>query len=74
MKRQFQPHISFIVVVLCWVWICLENVHADHPRGGLDNGDVAPDFSLPDADNRMVKLSGHEGNENVVLVFYRGQW
>lgn len=74
MKKQFQPHISFIVVVLCWVWISVENVHADHPRGGLDNGVVAPDFSLPDTDNQIVTLSDLRGSKNVVLEFYRGRF
>ena len=74
MKNQSVINIALIFTFLLSGIISFDTANADHPRGGLDNGDVAPDFSLPDADNRMVKLSGHEGNENVVLVFYRGQW
>ncbi len=33
-------------------------------------GDRAPDFSLPDQDGRVVKLSGFQGKKNVVLAFY----
>ncbi|MBI4443440.1 MAG: redoxin domain-containing protein [Acidobacteria bacterium] len=33
-------------------------------------GDPAPDFTLPDQDNKPVKLSDFRGNKNVVLAFY----
>ncbi len=35
----------------------------------LNPGDIAPDFSLPDADGQMVCLSGLRG-KRVVLYFY----
>lgn len=72
MKRQFQAYIAFIFVVLCCAWVGIQYADADHPT--LANGDVAPNFSLPDTENRTVTLSNHEGSENVVLVFYRGRW
>ena len=74
MKKQFLISISFIVALICCALVGVEIASADHPRGGLDNGEVAPNFSLPDTDNRIVTLSDHRGKENVVLVFYRGQW
>ena len=33
-------------------------------------GDVAPDFTLPDQNNKPVKLSDFRGKKNVVLAFY----
>ena len=39
----------------------------------LKIGDTAPDFELPDADRRIVRLSDYRGRP-VVLVFIRGTW
>ena len=36
----------------------------------LKPGQAAPDFSLPDADMKMVELSGFKGKKNIVLYFY----
>lgn len=33
-------------------------------------GDQAPDFTLPDQNNKPVKLSEFRGKKNVVLAFY----
>ncbi len=41
---------------------------------GVDPGQLAPDFSLPDADGRPVTLSGFRGKSAVLLVFVRGDW
>ncbi len=35
-------------------------------------GTKAPDFSLRNIDNQMVRLSDYRGKQNIVLVFYRG--
>ena len=37
---------------------------------GIEVGDVAPDFELPDQDRRPVRLSTHRGSKHVLLVFY----
>jgi hypothetical protein len=37
-------------------------------------GQPAPDFTLPDAAGRPVRLADHRGHKPVVLVFYRGYW
>jgi peroxiredoxin len=36
----------------------------------LKVGDMAPDFTLPDTDNKPVKLSDFRGKKNVVLSFF----
>jgi len=36
----------------------------------VEVGDKAPDFELKDQHGTPVKLSGYEGQKNVVLVFY----
>jgi cytochrome oxidase Cu insertion factor (SCO1/SenC/PrrC family) len=37
-------------------------------------GEMAPDFTLPDAAGRPVALSSFRDRTPVVLVFYRGSW
>ena len=37
-------------------------------------GDLAPDFTLPDASGKDVTLSGLLKNGPVVLTWYRGNW
>jgi peroxiredoxin len=39
----------------------------------LQTGDTAPDFALPTAERRVVRLSGYVGR-TVVIVFIRGTW
>ena len=36
----------------------------------LKVGDEAPDFTLPDNNNKPVKLSDFRGKKNVVLAFF----
>ena len=36
----------------------------------LKVGDQAPDFTLPDTNNKPVKLSDFRGKKNVVLAFF----
>jgi len=44
------------------------------PAPGLRVGDPAPDFTLPDAFGRQVRLADLLAEGPVVLVFYRGAW
>lgn len=37
-------------------------------------GEMAPDFTLEDQNNRRVTLSSARGTMPTVLVFYRGNW
>jgi cytochrome oxidase Cu insertion factor (SCO1/SenC/PrrC family) len=37
-------------------------------------GEIAPNFTLEDQNNRKVTLSAARGNMPTVLVFYRGYW
>jgi peroxiredoxin len=40
------------------------------PPLALKVGDQAPDFTLPDTNNKPVKLSDFKGKKNVVLAFF----
>ena len=40
------------------------------PKTNLKVGDEAPDFSLPDTNNKPVKLSDFRGKKAVVLAFF----
>jgi peroxiredoxin len=40
------------------------------PEVHLKVGDQAPDFTLPDNNNKPVKLSDFRGKKNVVLAFF----
>jgi hypothetical protein len=44
------------------------------PGQGLSIGSQAPDFELPDGNGKLHALADYVGNENVVLIFYRGGW
>lgn len=49
----------------------------DLPPVDLDRvqeGDVAPDFTLTSLAGPPVTLSDFRGEANVILVFYRGHW
>lgn len=43
-------------------------------RKYVEPGNPAPDFSLPDQDGNMVKLSDFKGKRNLLLIFVRGDW
>jgi peroxiredoxin len=45
------------------------SMEGDAENPGIPEGMDAPDFSLPDANGNMVRLSDYRG-KNVVLVFY----
>ena len=44
--------------------------HLAAPKTQLKVGDEAPDFTLPDTDNKPVKLSDFRGKKVVVLAFF----
>ena len=44
------------------------------PGQGLSLGSQVPAFELPDGNGKLHALADYVGNENVVLVFYRGGW
>ncbi|MDZ7753103.1 MAG: peroxiredoxin-like family protein [Gammaproteobacteria bacterium] len=51
-----------------------QDLARDMPDPGLKPGDVAPDFTLPNARGEQVRLSAMLEDGPVVLVFYRGAW
>ena len=65
---RFRTVLLLIALFLFSVW---SNAHAVI---GNEVGNEAPDFTLPNTDNESVTLSAHRGTENVIIIFYRGQW
>jgi len=51
-----------------------EKLAKDMPEPGLKVGDKAPDFSLPNAFGKQVRLSDYLKKGPVILAFYRGAW
>jgi len=49
-------------------FLCAQNITP--PKTNLKVGDEAPDFTLPDTNNKPVKLSDFRGKKAVVLAFF----
>lgn len=41
---------------------------------GIDAGNPAPHFSLPDQDGNVVSLSDYTGKRHLLVIFVRGDW
>ena len=50
------------------------NTQNDNRKTPVAVGEVAPDFTLEDQNNKSVTLSAARGKSPIVLVFYRGYW
>lgn len=48
--------------------------HPDNILGGLEVGDMAPDFELTNQEGKLMSLSNQLVYSDVLLVFYRGHW
>jgi len=62
---------SLRVLAACSVFAAvLSAQQLQPPKTTLKVGDEAPDFTLPDTDNKPVKLSDFRGKKVVVLAFF----
>ena len=63
---------SLVLVGLAWASIASaqQAQQAQPLMTKVKVGDPAPDFTLPDQNNKQVKLSDFKGQKNVVLAFY----
>jgi peroxiredoxin len=52
----------------------MEAIRRELPDPGLEVGDRAPDFTLPNAYGESVRLSDYLRQGPVILTFYRGAW
>jgi peroxiredoxin len=50
----------------------LAEVGMSTPRSAITLGMIAPDFTLPTVDGRMISLSSYRGTAHVILAFLRG--
>jgi peroxiredoxin len=64
-----EPMKQFLLVAGFAVLSIAQNAPAT-PHTQLKVGDEAPDFTLPDNNNKPVKLSDFRGKKNVVLAFF----
>ncbi len=61
--------VSFVLVALALASIARAQ-EAQQLMTKVKVGDPAPNFTLPDQNNKQVKLSDFKGQKNVVLAFY----
>ena len=79
MKREHGG--GFLVSRLLVILLPVAVVLLGSPSSAVDQilplkikvGEKAPDFALPSADGRTVRLSDYAGH-NVLIDFYRGYW
>jgi len=57
-------------ILLCTLTAAALFAQAPTQHTQLKVGDEAPDFTLPDTNNKPVKLSDFRGKKNVVLAFF----
>ena len=56
-----------------FIWVgCVVNNPAAPVPVGVEVGNQAPDFSMPNVNGETVTLSQFRGSQNVVLVFHTG--
>jgi cytochrome oxidase Cu insertion factor (SCO1/SenC/PrrC family) len=83
-KQSFRGILFFVALLLA---LLLSNASIFAQLGPKDTGDfkptdlnrikvgdMAPDFTLENADGKAISLSDYRGKKSVVLVFYRGYW
>jgi peroxiredoxin len=63
-----KPFSFFIATALAATALVAQPPPAQHTQ--LKVGDEAPDFTLPDTNNKPVKLSDFRGKKNVILAFF----
>lgn len=52
----------------------IERLRADGVTPGIEEGEAAPSFALPDAGGKVVRLDDRLAEGPVVVSFYRGAW
>lgn len=67
-SRIFAATLAWLVVVGSLA--AQESKPAVRQTRTLKVGDPAPDFSLPDQNGKIVRLSDFRGKQNVVLAFF----
>ena len=76
-SRRWLPLTALVVCVVLLGFAGYFNfvmAHVPALRPAFVVGREAPDFTLPDAAGRPVRLADFRGQKPVVIVFYRGYW
>ena len=63
-----------VIVLAAGAWFNFVTARIPDTPTALRVGERPPDFTLPDAGGRAVRLADYRGQKPVVLVFYRGHW
>ena len=63
-----------LAMVACAGAFTSADMSLDESAGETPSAEAAPEFSLPSATGAEVSLGTFAGEQNVVLVFYRGFW
>jgi len=61
-------------LLLASPWACTPGGGGPSKPGGLDVGDAAYEFALPDSTGRTMRMSDVKKDWYLMLVFYRGHW
>lgn len=70
MKKRFALFLCALALLLATTAAAQQPPQPAVAKTHLKVGDMAPDFTLPDAERKPVKLSDFRGKKNVVLAFY----
>lgn len=63
-------HLILATVLSAGLAAALSAQNPGAPPMKLKEGDNAPDFTLPDQNNKMVHLAEFQGKKTVILAFY----
>jgi hypothetical protein len=69
-RKNMKPMRAFAVCAVFAGILSAQQPQFTPPHTHLKIGDEAPDFTLPDTDNKPVKLSDFRGKNVVVLAFF----
>ncbi len=69
------PLLLFQALLLWGVYKDMKQLGSHALKGyKVQTGTEAPDFTLPDQNGSMVKLSSYRGKRHLLLIFVRGDW
>lgn len=74
LRAEFETHLATPLVVDALHRATEELIASGAQERALKAGDIAPEFTLPDADGRLVSSKALLAKGPLVVTFYRGVW